>query len=70
MAVTGNVTKFILDGTEISVMDADARTKADNAVTASTKNAQDIKALQDLSRLSVSYNQASSTITFTTETHT
>lgn len=69
MAVTGNVTKFVLDGTEIAVMDADARTKADSAVTASTKNAQDIAALQELSRLSVSYSQNTSTITFTTETH-
>lgn len=65
-----DVSKFMLDSTEISVKDATARNEASAASAQSSANAQDIADLKALSRLTVSYNSSSETITFTSNTHT
>lgn len=64
-----DVNKFILDGTEINVEDNVARTAASAASTQSSANAQDIADLKALSRLTVSYDAAAKTMTFTTTAH-
>lgn len=64
-----NVSKFIIDGTEITVIDTDARTKSDSALTKATKNESDINALKALSRVTISYAENTSTINVTTGTH-
>ena len=63
------VSIFTLDGTDINVKDGTARNVASSARAQSAANAQDIADLKALSRLTVSYNQASETITFSTTTH-
>lgn len=67
--MAANVTTFVLDGTSIDIEDKTARASADNALTASAKNTSDIATLKELSRLTVSYDQTASTITFSTKTH-
>lgn len=64
-----DVSKFVLDNTEISVKDSVARTTASAASSQSSANAQDIANLKALSRLTVSYNGTTETITFTSNTH-
>lgn len=64
-----NVTKFIIDGKTIEVYDEGARTTANAAnaqVSALTTKVSDI---EKLSRLTVSYDETSRTITFTSNTH-
>ena len=64
-----DVTKFVLDNTEINVKDDTARTAASAASSQSSQNAQDIADLKALSRLTVAYNSSTETITFTSNTH-
>lgn len=64
-----DVETFDLDGTPINVKDASARQTASSANALSIQNAQDIVDLKALSRLTVSYNAATETISFTTTTH-
>lgn len=64
-----DVSVFTLDNTNINVKDSTARSTASAAATQSAANAQDIADLKALSRLTVSYNSATETIAFTTQTH-
>ncbi len=64
-----NVKTFVLDGASIDVLDQTARDNATAAVSAAAKNTAAIAELEKLSRLSVQYNESTSTITFTTSTH-
>ena len=64
-----DVETFELDGTPINVADASARQTASSANALSQQNAQDIVDLKALSRLTVSYNSTTKTISFTTTTH-
>lgn len=61
--------KIILENTPLDVKDASARQTAQAASALSTQNAQDIVDLKALSRLTVSYDPNTETITFTTATH-
>lgn len=65
-----DVSVFTLDNTDITVKDSTARQAASTATALSTQNAQDIADLKALSRLTVSYNASTETITFTTQQHT
>lgn len=63
------VTTFDLDGTQINVQDGGART-AITTLTSDVGALQNrVTALEALSRLSISYNASTETITFTTGTH-
>ena len=64
-----DVSKFILNNTDIDVKDGIARTTANAASAQSTANAQDIADLKALSRLTVSYDGSTETITFSTTAH-
>lgn len=71
------VSKFIIDGKTIEVNDATARSTASSANTTATaaktaaeKNTADITAIKALPRLSVTYSENTSTITFTVGAHT
>jgi hypothetical protein len=64
-----DVSVFTLDNTNINVKDSTARNTATAAASQSAANAQDIADLKALSRLTVSYNSATETIAFTTQTH-
>lgn len=64
-----DVSTFTLDNTNITVKDTIARDSASAASAQSNINAQDIADLKALSRLTVSYNQSTETISFTTTTH-
>ena len=64
-----DVEKFVLDGTDIYVKDATARSDAATAnANVATLNTR-VSAVEQLSRLTVSYSSQNSTITFTTATH-
>lgn len=64
-----DVSIFNLDGQDINVKDATARTEASAATTAIAGLNTRVAALEALSRLTVAYNSSSQTITFTTGTH-
>ena len=64
-----NVSTFTLDNTNIDVKDDIARATANSASAQSSANAQDIADLKALSRLTVSYDQSTETIKFSTTTH-
>lgn len=64
-----DVSIFKLDNTSIDVKDAIARSTASAASAQSAANAQDIADLKALSRLTVSYDSSTETITFSTNTH-
>lgn len=64
-----DVSVFTLDNVNIDVKDNTARTTANAASAQSNRNAQDIADLKALSRLTVSYNATTETITFSTQTH-
>lgn len=64
-----DVSLFTLDNVNISVKDSNARQTASAASAQSAQNAQDIADLKALSRLTVSYNAATETIVFSTQTH-
>lgn len=60
---------FDLDGTSINVKDDTARTLANAAASVGAANSQDIANLKALSRLTMSYDSATETISFTTVQH-
>ena len=64
-----DVKTFTLDDVPIDVKDSVARQNASAAVAQSSVNAQDIADLKALSRLTVSYDQNTETIAFSTTTH-
>lgn len=64
-----DVEKFTLDGVDINVKDTTARTDISSISAQAQQNSNDIADLKALSRLTVSYNGSTETITFTTATH-
>lgn len=64
-----NVIKFNLDGQDIAVKDDEARSLANSASSQVTSLGSRVTALENQSKLSISYNAANETITFTTGTH-
>ena len=64
-----DVSVFDLEGTNLNVKDSTARNTADAASSQSIANAQDIADLKALSRLTVSYDAVSETISFTSSNH-
>lgn len=64
-----NVVKFNLDGEDIDVKDEEARSLASSASSQVSSLATRVTALENQSKLSISYNTSSETITFTTGTH-
>jgi hypothetical protein len=65
----GDVKKFTLDGEEIDVKDEEARSLANTASSQVTSLAARVTAIENQSRLSISYNSSTETITFTTGKH-
>ena len=72
-----DVSIFNLGGQNINVKDATARSTAQSANTAASEAAttankalQKVEEVEQLSRVTVSYNPATETITITTVTHT
>lgn len=63
------VGKFTLDNTEILVKDNQARTDIGTLNTDLGALSNRVTSLENLSRLSVSYNSSNETIAFTTGTH-
>ncbi|MBP3338364.1 MAG: hypothetical protein J6L69_03050 [Lachnospiraceae bacterium] len=64
-----NVIKFNLDGQEIDVKDNEARTLASSASSQVSSLGTRVTALENQSKLSISYDTSTETITFTTGTH-
>ena len=64
-----DVQVFDLDGTTINVKDDTARTLANAAANVGAANSQDIANLKALSRLTMSYDASTETISFTTVQH-
>lgn len=64
-----NVIKFDLDGQEINVKDEEARSLASSASSQVTSLGTRVTALENQSKLSISYNTSTETITFTTGKH-
>ncbi len=64
-----DVQVFDLDGTSINVKDDTARTLANAAANVGAANSQDIANLKALSRLTMSYDAQTETISFTTVKH-
>jgi phosphoglycolate phosphatase-like HAD superfamily hydrolase len=64
-----DVQVFDLDGTSINVKDDTARTLANAAANVGAANSQDIANLKALSRLTMSYDAQTETISFTTVQH-
>ena len=72
-----DVSVFNLGGQDINVKDATARSNAQSANTAANEAAttannalKKIEEIEQLSRVTVSYNPATETLTITTATHT
>lgn len=64
-----NVIKFNLDGQEIDVKDNEARALASSANSQVSSLGTRVTALENQSKLSISYDTSTETITFTTGTH-
>ena len=64
-----DVSKFTLDGTDITVKDSTARNNINSISSQVSQNSQDIADLQALSRLTVAYNAQNEAIIFTSNTH-
>lgn len=64
-----NVKKFVLDGTAIDIEDATARAESSSAIASIATLTSEVNEIKKLSRLTVSYTESESTITFTTESH-
>ena len=64
-----SVKKFDLDGQEIDVKDEEARSIANSASSQVTSLGARVTALENQSKLSISYDTTSETITFTTGKH-
>ena len=65
-----NVTKFIIDDQQINITDTEARNKSDSALTKATQLEAKVNEIQQLSRLTVTYEENTSTITFSNKAHT
>ena len=63
------VKSFELDGKKIDVEDSTARTTASNAAAQVTTLTGQVDEIKKLSRLSATYEESTSTITFSSETH-
>lgn len=63
------VSKFMIDKTEISVEDSEARTNANSAAAQVSTLTREVNKIKALSRLTVNYASDTSTITFGDETH-
>ena len=64
-----DVSIFMLGSQSISVKDATARSQSQQAVTKATEALQIAQEVEQLSRVTVSYEQGSETITITTTDH-
>lgn len=64
-----NVIKFNLDGEDIDIKDEEARSLASSASSQVTSLATRVASLENQSKLSISYDTSSETITFTTGKH-
>lgn len=64
-----NVKTFVLDGTSIDVEDSTARAESSSALASVATLTSEVNEIKKLSRLTVSYTESTSTITFTTEQH-
>lgn len=64
-----SVSKFVIDGTEISVEDNVARTTANNAAAQVSTLTGEVNKIKELSRLTVIYESDTSTIKFENESH-
>ena len=64
-----DVKQFNIDGTNISVKDETARTNANTAISTANEAKAIAEYIESLSRLEISYNSSTETITFTRETH-
>lgn len=64
---TNYVETFTLDGTSVSVRDSEAQTSISTINSDISALDTRVDTLEGLSRLSVSYNSATSTIAFTTQ---
>lgn len=64
-----DVSIFMLGSQSISVKDATARAQSQQAVTQATEALQIAQEVEQLSRVTVSYEQGSETITITTTDH-
>ena len=64
-----DVSIFMLGNQSISVKDATARSQSQQAVTQATEALQIAQEVEQLSRVTVSYDQADETITITTTDH-
>lgn len=64
-----DVSKFTLGGETIDVKDQTARTQSQTAVQQAAEALQIAQDIEQLSRVVVSYDQASETITITTSDH-
>ena len=64
-----DVSIFMLGSQSISVKDATARSQSQQAVTQATEALQIAQGVEQLSRVTVSYDQNSETITITTTDH-
>lgn len=64
-----HVSKFTLDGADITVKDPEARADISTLNSDVGSLGNRVTALEGLSRLTVSYSSSTETITFTTGTH-
>lgn len=64
-----DVSKFVLDSQEISVKDDTARTTANSASALATSLNTEVQAIKQMTRLTVTYNSSTETMTFTTGAH-
>lgn len=64
-----DVSKFTLGGETVDVKDQIARTQSQSAVQQASEALQIAQDIEQLSRVVVSYDQASETITITTSDH-
>ena len=63
------VNKFVLDGQTIDVEDSTARAEASSAMSIVQTVQNEVNEIKELSRLTVSYDSKTSTITFVSNTH-
>ena len=64
-----NVSKFIIEGKTIDIYDETARTTANAANAQVSTLTTKVSDIEKLSRLTLTYDEPSSTITFTSNTH-
>lgn len=64
-----DVSKFALGGETVDVKDQVARTQSQSAVQQASEALQIAREIEQLSRVTVSYEQAAETITITTANH-